>query len=241
MQMTRRTFLGCAAGAMTIALPVEVWRVRRSVGTVLLDLKEHTSLPEAVAGYQSALTSFGTRFARAEAQIVPRCSMLIVPAALEIPRDALQAIVNCLASGATVIIESGAGFAAEPEFLIHRAALHDCLQIHIEAPVHLWRDSRSQRIPYVDYTWPSSAKIRDFTRVVPLAHQAGEMIGWVGGLPVALKRQHGRGTLIFLGSPLGPALWAGDAEARRWLATFVATRAPLPPPAADPRPQATTQ
>src|SRR5439155_624334 len=36
-------------------------------------------------------------------------------------------------------------------------------------------------------------------------------------VPVALKRPGGRGNLIFLGSLLGPALWAGDAQARRWL------------------------
>src|SRR5256885_8822548 len=53
--------------------------------------------------------------------------------------------------------------------------------------------------------------------MVPLRRQAGEVIARVDGLPVALKRSSGRGNLIFLGSPLGPALWAGDAEARRWL------------------------
>ena len=37
------------------------------------------------------------------------------------------------------------------------------------------------------------------------------------GLPVALKRPSGRGRLMFLASPLGPALWAGDSEARGWL------------------------
>ncbi|HEX2679673.1 MAG TPA: hypothetical protein VHQ03_00090, partial [Candidatus Dormibacteraeota bacterium] len=70
-----------------------------------------------------------------------------------------------------------------------------------------------------DYTWPHAAKVRDFSHVVPLERQGntGEFIAWADGKPVALKRQSGRGTLIFLGSPLGPALWAGDTEARRWL------------------------
>src|SRR5437764_965136 len=55
-------------------------------------------------------------------------------------------------------------------------------------------------------------------RTGPVGRQAGEVIAWVDGVPVALKRRGGRGgTLIFLGSPLGPALWAGDAQARRWL------------------------
>ena len=114
-----------------------------------------------------------------------------------------------------MILESAAGFAAEADFRAHRAELSDFLQVHVDAPVRLW--TAGQRIPYVDYSWPHSAKIRDFSRVVPLAPQPGEIIARVDGLPVCLKRQIGRGTLIFLGSPLGPALWAGDAEARRWL------------------------
>ena len=92
--------------------------------------------------------------------------------------------------------------------------------VHIEAPVRLWPGRGARGVPYVDYRWPSSAKIRDFSRVVPLGRQSegeGEIIARVEGLPVALKRRLGRGHLIFLGSPLGPALWAGDAEARRWL------------------------
>jgi len=45
----------------------------------------------------------------------------------------------------------------------------------------------------------------------------GDNIAWAGELPVALKRRVGAGTLIYLGSRGGPALWAGDVEAKRWL------------------------
>ena len=115
-----------------------------------------------------------------------------------------------------MILESGAGFASEAEFRAHRAVLRDSLDVQVEAPVPLWRPGEPG-IPYVDFTWPFPTKIRDFSRVVPLASQAGGIIARVDGLPVALRRRSGRGTLVFLGSPLGPALWAGDAEAGRWL------------------------
>jgi len=85
--------------------------------------------------------------------------------------------------------------------------------------VRLW----PRQTPYVDYLWPYAAKLRDFSRVVPLAPPAGERIAWVDNLPVALKRRSGPGTLIFLGSPVGPALWAGDADATRWLSAVLAT------------------
>jgi len=143
---------------------------------------------------------------------------------LDIPPPAVRAIRSRLRTGATVLLESGAGFAADRDFRAHRAVLRDQLGVHIEAPVRLWSSRGASGVPYVDYSWPASAKIRDFSRVVPLERQsegAGEIIAWVDDLPVALRRRYGRGDLIFLGSPLGPALWAGDAEARRWLCEVV--------------------
>ena len=218
MGITRRRFVGCVAAAATIGLPRDLWRYGAIPRWVLLDLKEACSLSESVSGYESALAAVGEPWIRSDAWSVTRCTGLIVPAALAIPLPAVRAIVTCLARGATVILESGAAFAGGPDFRAHRAVLRDCFQVRIEAPVQLWSaHTSSQGIPYVDYSWPHSAKVRDFSRVVPLGPQAGDVIAWVDGLPVALKRHGGRGTLVFLGSPLGPALWAGDAEARRWL------------------------
>ena len=221
MGITRRRFLGYTTGVVTAGLrglpglPLDPTGRRY----VLLDLNERFCSSESVSGYESTLTSAGLQWMRADARWMSpsRCAVLIVPAALEIPPPAVRAIASCLQAGASVILESGAGFAADREFRTHRIVLRDYLQVHIEEPVDLWPDNSSQRIPYVDYTWPRPAKVRDFSRVVPLGRQAGEVIARVDGLPVALKRSSGRGTLIVLGSPLGPALWAGDAEARRWL------------------------
>src|SRR5438132_5420575 len=218
MGITRRRFLGYTASVLAAGLrglPLDPTSRR----CVLLDLNERGCFRESVSGYASALTSAGAQWTRADARwMVPsRCALLIVPAALEISPPAVRAITSCLQTGAIVIIESGAGFAADRDYRAHRIALRDYLQLQIEAPVDLWPDNSSQRIPYVDYTWPRPAKVRDFSRVVPLGRQAGEVMARVDGLPVALKRSSGRGNLIFLGTPLGPALWAGEAEARRWL------------------------
>ena len=219
MGITRRQFLGYATGAVTAGLPrlLPLDVTRR--GCVLLDLNERGFCRESVSGYESALTSAGVRWMPGDARWISpaRCAVLIVPAALEIPPPVVRVIMSCLQTGASVILESGAGFAADRDYRAHRVALRDYLQVHIEMPVDLWPDNSSQRIPYVDYTWPRPAKVRDFSRVVPLGRQTGEVIARVDGLPVGLRRASGRGRLIFLGSPLVPALWAGDAEARRWL------------------------
>src|SRR6266700_7619012 len=224
MGITRRRFLGYTTGVVTAGLrglrglpglPLDLTGRRY----VLLDLDEGCCSSESVSGFESALTSAGAQWMRADARWMSpsRCAVLIVPAALEIPPPVVRVITSCLQAGAGVIFESGAGFATDREFRAHRVVLRDYLHVHIEEPVELWPENSSQRIPYVDYTWPRPAKVRDFSRVVPLGRQAGEVIAWVDGLPVALKRSSGRGKLIFLGSPLGPALWAGDSEARRWL------------------------
>ena len=221
MGITRRGFLGCVAGSLTAGLQLgRPLRVDTSPRRVLLDLRGQCALPESLLGYESALAGMGT-------EVTSRCTPLIVPAALDIPPPAVRAILSRLRPGATVLLESGAGFATARGFRAHRAVLRDRLGVHIEAPVRLWSRRGARGIPYVDYRWPSSAKIRDFSRVVPLGRQSekeGEIIARVDGLPVALKRRLGRGDLIFLGSPLGPALWAGDAEARRWFGEFVVRR-----------------
>ena len=216
MRLSRREFLGYAAGAATLVLPRDARPPGKAPLTVLLDVRP--DLRESVLGYEATLAGFGTPFTRAEPRRVPRCATLICPAAVRLSPAALRAIATCLDDGAMVLLESGAMFAAGGELRAHRAVLRDALQIQVEPPVHLWRAAvRSRRIPYIDYTWPHPAKVRDFSRVLPLGREAGEIIASVDGLPVALKRRSRRGALIFLGSPLGPALWAGDDAARRWL------------------------
>lgn len=216
MRLTRRQFLGCTAAAV----PLGRWRLDRLSTAVettsrwmLLDLGPHCRLRESVSGYEAVL---GPRLLRVDSLSLPSCNALIVPAAVEIPTAAVRAIAICLQAGGRVILESGAGFASEPEFRAHRDVLRDSLDVHVEAPVALWHPA-APGIPYVDFTWPFPTKIRDFSRVVPLGSQGGEIVGRVHGLPVALRRRSGPGELLFLGSPLGPALWAGDVEAGRWL------------------------
>jgi len=210
MDMTRRQFL-----ATTAAVVSSGHRLRGRRRHVLLDL-QGGCLPESLAGYARVCQP---RLVRADTSSIPGYAVLLVPAALEISPVVARAIVRCLHAGATVVLESAAGFLESRAFGTERAVLQDYFGITVEPPVRLW----PRQTPYVDFLWPYAAKLRDFSRVVPLGPQAGERIAWVDRLPVALKRRSGRGTLIFLGSPVGPALWAGDADATRWLSAVLAT------------------
>lgn len=217
MEVTRREFLYCTA-ATAAALATERPQRRAPLGAcVLLDLGEHCALRESLAGYRLAL---------AGAETVAG-SVLIVPAALAIAGVAARRIVRHVEGGGTLILESGAMFAAaaSPEFRGHRDALRELLGLDVEGPRHLVREGTS--IPYVEFRWPSPTLVRDFSAIVPVDAHDGERIARVDDTTVALARRRGRGMLIFLGSPIGPALWAGDAEARRWLHEIL-RRAPHP-------------
>jgi hypothetical protein len=222
VRVTRREFLGCAVAAVPLR-----WRLDRlspaadvTSPWTLLDLGEHCSLGESLSGYAAAL---GAAVLRADLPSVPRCAGLIVPAAVRIPPAASDAIATCLDDGGRVILESGAGFANEADFAAHRTVLREAFDVHVERPVDLWPQLHGSAIPYVEFTWPVPTTVRDFTRVVPVASREGEVIARVHGRPAAIKCHRGRGTLLVLGSPIGPALWAGDAEATRWLGAAVAT------------------
>ena len=71
--------------------------------------------------------------------------------------------------------------------------------------------------PYVEYFWPVRVKIREFAPVKLTPIPGDEIIATFSGEPVGLRRRVGNGTLITLGSPLGPVFLAGDPDARRWL------------------------
>jgi len=104
---------------------------------------------------------------------------------------------------------------ASRDFREHRDALRDLLGLHVEPPRPFVRER--MRVPYVEFRWPTSVLLRDFGAIVPVGAHNDDCIARVEDTIVALARRRGRGMLIFIGSPIGPALWAGDAEARRWL------------------------
>ncbi|HWC75063.1 MAG TPA: hypothetical protein VG454_14100 [Gemmatimonadales bacterium] len=202
MALSRREFLACSASM--IALPALVERPRHGV-IELLDLAQDCRLRESITGYTAALSHTAAS---------PSRSVLIVPAAGRISPPAQHRIVTALRAGDLVVLESAAGFADREDVTAQRQVLCDALRLRVLAPVPLW----PRRSPYVDYYWPSRTMLRDFSWVTPLADNNADVIARADDLPVALRRQMGQGTLIFLGSPLGPALWAGDADARSWLA-----------------------
>jgi hypothetical protein len=246
-RFSRRTFLSAATGAVATMLPLKsaatalVASPSERPDCVLLDAQEYGALPESLAGYQSALAAGGARFLRTSAGPLPYSKPIIVPACLALRSEVTQEVAAALRGGSRVVLESGAGFAARPEFAAHQEWLWKYWSVEVEAPVDLWRarndppehpQSRERLAirnsplpsgtPYVDFHWPFGTKVRDFSRVVPVSAPPEHVVASCGHRPVASKHSKGKGTLVFLGSPLGPALLAGDVEAHRWLRAIVA-------------------
>jgi hypothetical protein len=243
MKISRRNFLGSVTGFATtlwslrpIGLNTPRSRPERELDCVLLDLNSRCVLPESLQGYQAALAGEHNHLLETSLNSRHHCRITIVPGVGLMDPAVAWTLSSLLESGTHVLLESGAGFLSPAEFTVHQRMLYRHFDIAVDRPVNLWpgksaddarlthrpgRPSKKldghESIPYVNYLWPRETKVRDFSRVIPVSANGGDVIGQVGALPVALKRRTAKGTLIFLGSPLGPALRAGDAEALAWL------------------------
>jgi len=222
MDITRREFLGYTVGAMNVLgaplpQPAPPSAAEPSLKKWQVFASNQRVLPESTAGYRAVLPPQRCEFEPWEqADPMAHCSLVIMSSVFVLPDKLAERLRFCLQRGSTVIIESGAGFVSHVDFRKHRRSLREGLGLHLAAPVNLWSPPRA--VPYVDYIWPSWTRVRDFTRLIPpAAEQPGQIIAWAGNLPVALLRRAGSGTLIYIGSPLGPALLMGDAQAKSWL------------------------
>jgi hypothetical protein len=115
---------------------------------------------------------------------------IIVPGSGTLEQRHSQVIRDHLECGGTVLLESALG---------------------LDSP-----RSASPYLPYVDFTWPVPARIREFCPLLLKPTPEDIVIATYASRPVALRRSSGQGTLILVGSPVGPALLAADPDACHW-------------------------
>lgn len=245
MHISRRNFLHgmtVSAGTLWSSCVTGLHNLAgRELDCVVLDLKSHCALRESLQGYQAAFADERHYFPADRLASRWRCRMVIVPGLGMIDPAIGRMLLDLVQGGTRLVLESGAGFLSAAETAAHQGMLLRCFGLDVEPPVDLWSGKladdglfasrtsphrrktidATQSVPYVRYVWPREIMVRDFTRVIPVSAKRGEAIGWAGSLAVGSKRPVGKGTLIFLGSPLGPALRASDPEARSWLQSVV--------------------
>jgi hypothetical protein len=225
MPISRRGFLGRAAGASAVGVAVAAGLANLfpqtpvfHSGCVVVDPGPNCPLRESVAGYEGALSSLNVPFQRVALQSLAAARLIIFPAAVSTALSSLARVRKHLESGSTVLYESGAAFLSPGEFVFHKRVIRSVFGLSLHDPIGLWETADSIRqSPYIDFHWPVVTKVREFSRTVPVDPENGKTIAWFQDLSVAVKRRVGKGTLVFLGSPLGPHLLASDREASRWL------------------------
>jgi len=246
MHISRRNFLhGMTASAGTLWSSC-VTRLDNPAGReldcVVLDLKSDCVLRESLQGYQAAFPDGHRSLAADRIDSRWRCRTVIVPGLGMMDPAIGRLLLDLVQGGTRLVLESGAGFLSPAETAGHQRMLLRCFELEVEPPVDLWSGTLAddgllarrtsplrrttiggrQSMPYVRYVWPRQILVRDFTRVIPVSAKRGEVIGLAGELAVGSKKPVGDGTLIFLGSPLGPALRTSDPDARSWLQSVAA-------------------
>ncbi len=221
--------MGYAASASAIGLTacwppspaVSPSRPKERSGCVLVDTGLRCTLRESVAGFKSALASLKIGYRPASVESIPGARTIILPAAVFAEESPAARVRSHLERGARVLLESGAAFLNPKEFDFENRLIRSSFGFGLYCPVRLWDSADSfRRSPYIEYRWPATMAVRDFSRIIPADCSRGEAIGWYQGMPVAAKFRVGEGTLAFLGSPMGPHLLAGDREARNWFGAF---------------------
>jgi hypothetical protein len=240
MPLSRRQFLGIAA-TVPLALP----QGRSGTGTnlrldpppphcLLIDAGEQCALQESLTGFARGLVAASIPFERVSAETLTFTSrpgpesagpqVLIVPGAVMDSPDFAKKIRRLTDVGSTVIYESGVAFARPEVFKTEQRLLRDYFGLSLQAPQELWAVKRDVgRTPYVRYHWPAQAMVRDFSRVVAVSTEGASTahMAHIGTTAVGCYHPLGKGAFIFLGSPLGPHVGFGDAEARQLLIAFV--------------------
>jgi hypothetical protein len=245
MKMSRRYFMGAAAGSAAtlwsfplIGLDASSSWPESSRDCVLLDVKSHCVLRESLQGYQAALGDSCALLMEPASNLGCPLRLVIVPGFASMEPSLAETLLGLLRGGTHVLLESGASFLSPADFVAHQKMLHRYFDIEVGRPIELWPEKSAddgrrsgqpwpksrkktldhpESVPYVSYSWPRQTEVRDFSRVIPVSARAMDVIARTGATPTALKRHTAGGTLIFLGSPLGPALRAGDPEALSWL------------------------
>ena len=221
MALTRRQFL--AGAAALPAVQCAGWeRAGRAeapeLAACLISSSESGALQrEWLAGYQEALASLALPCTVMRPGGACRARLAIFPAADLSEAGDCEWIRTLAARGSTVLVETAAAFLCAEEW--NRQALH--VENHLGLRLHparsLWSEGRDRAaIPYVELAWPAAVRVRDYSRVIGVSGGEGVPLAAVEGLPCGARKRIGAGTLLFLGSPVGPHLRAKDREALHW-------------------------
>lgn len=204
--LSRRQLLASAASA-SVAATVTAAQPRAAEHSNLLLLSDPNPIAtESALGYQRLLGHQQRPFEFAKELDFPRPRYLILPGARVVSGALGSQLYQYAAAGTWLIFESGLCFASSTDIRTQRQILQDFFSIRIDPPSNL-----GQRT-YVHYHWPVHAMVPDFSEFVRVSKADADPIAKIHGEVVGIRKRIGRGGIVFLGSPLGPGLFAEDRE-----------------------------
>jgi hypothetical protein len=212
--LSRRQILVSAVSA-TIAAAGETSSVRQEKLTHLL-LTPSESNPianESALGYSRLLQSAAYSFEASNQLNSTGFRHIVLPGVRALSTTLAASLHKSAAAGSWLIFESGLCFASKRETEIQRGVLAEVFDITIDGTRSTQRGGASAR-SYVHYRWPLPAMAPDFTEWAAIKYADADAIAAFHNEVVAIRRRIGRGGIVFLGSPLGPGLFAADRESQ---------------------------
>jgi len=220
--MTRRHILFAAvSGPLLPRLGVAASENGRQAGRWIVVDQGNSLARESARGFQAALRRTGERFEISDS--VPSCSaeLIVLPFAAALARQQVLRLRTQVVSGCSVIIESGASFASHDEKLRQSVMWRHTFGVRVDLRPSAGTWPAGDSPDYVRYHWPADTQIRHFGEFFPVHLSGAEEIAIYRGRTVAIRKQIGRGELLFLGSPLGPILAAEDHQAAELAAGMI--------------------
>ena len=223
---------------------IKEYRPKPEVG--LLFDQDNALLTFALAGNEKTSTSSFTGYHRAlwnmdlwvefiepASLSTTKCKVLIVPWHLIGKRETCTALRQYVEAGGTLILEAAFGLFDERFYyndVIPPHGLRDIFGyrekqnslVRAEAPTDAI--SESERIYYqpdITFTSPVEVRVRANTFLTPLEVTSATTIATYEDMPVAVRKNVGKGQLFYFGTNLGGSLAAGDAGAIRLLRSIV--------------------
>lgn len=161
----------------------------------------HLLSTESAAGFKSCLPQI----------VLSGHPVIVLPGAKQVSAQQARALREDVSNGSLLIWESGLAFANPIEIEEQKQVLAETFGIQLGSPIAESVGSH----PYVSFTGARDCLVRPFGLVFSIRSTQSEYIAHWHGIPVAMRKQIGKGNLVYLGAMLGPSLLASDREAHQ--------------------------
>jgi hypothetical protein len=207
--LTRRELLSSLAVA-PLAAEIPVLKKLVAPGTEIWH-EQHCLSQESASGFRRLLNK--------EQSVVGRIrrgrekpSVILVPGVRQLSEARCEELLRRVQVGTWLILETGVCFSSAEQSKQQASLLKSAFDLEVLSPAPV-AASRKSQTAYIAFVWPLRSLTRTFEAVTPIRCERSEAIAFFDNQPVGAKRSLGKGGIIYLGTMLGPGLFAEEREA----------------------------